>query len=462
MLAGGTAGAQLIVVLASPILTRLYTPADFGILAVYTGLLSILAVIACLRYELALPLAQTQDEAVELFALAIIALSGISVLSLILVWCAGDLLASLLGIHESSSYLWFIPVGVATSGIYGVLSYWSIRAKAFEAIASSKVSQSISTISVQTLGNNFGTVSLVIGQIVGQFIACIRLAKATPGFNEISSITIKGLIQVASRYRQFPLYSTWSGLFNVAGSQIPPILFAAFFGAGTAGLYSLANRVLMLPSIIVGTALGQVYYPTLVEVKGTPDFANHIRQGAIALFKVSIPIAAVFMLFSPNAFMFVFGEDWFEAGLIARWMTPWIVFQFICSPLSMVYLALEKENLGLFFQVSMFIFRVLAAILGYMYFDLNGALILFFTISAACYIAYFFSILSLSAVGVGTVAVAFTKELVVTFLIIVPTLLLYKYTSSLPAFYFSIAALALLYFKRIRSLYYDGQSLRRK
>ncbi|NCC31504.1 MAG: lipopolysaccharide biosynthesis protein, partial [Chloroflexia bacterium] len=53
ILVGGTAGLQLLSILTAPIYTRLYTPSDFGVLAVFVGLLSLIIIIASLRYELA-------------------------------------------------------------------------------------------------------------------------------------------------------------------------------------------------------------------------------------------------------------------------------------------------------------------------------------------------------------------------------------------------------------------------
>ncbi len=59
VLVTGTAFGQLIVLAASPLVTRLYTPADFGVLGVFSAFLGILGIAVTLRYELAIPLPRT-------------------------------------------------------------------------------------------------------------------------------------------------------------------------------------------------------------------------------------------------------------------------------------------------------------------------------------------------------------------------------------------------------------------
>ena len=72
----GTAAGQLVSILLSPVLTRLYSPQQFGVLSVYTALLTILVVIASLRYELTVPMAASDEDAINLVALCCCVLAG--------------------------------------------------------------------------------------------------------------------------------------------------------------------------------------------------------------------------------------------------------------------------------------------------------------------------------------------------------------------------------------------------
>ena len=117
VLAGGTAAGQLIVIAASPILTRLYTPEDFGLLAVYAGILGILGVIANLRYQLAIPLPDSDEDAASIAALSLLVVVLITVLAAIAVWLFGAELVHLLNTPALETYLWLVPVGIFLVGI---------------------------------------------------------------------------------------------------------------------------------------------------------------------------------------------------------------------------------------------------------------------------------------------------------------------------------------------------------
>ena len=62
----GGALAQALPLLLGPWLTRLYRPEDFGAYHLFAALAANLAVVACARYEFALPLARDDGEATAL------------------------------------------------------------------------------------------------------------------------------------------------------------------------------------------------------------------------------------------------------------------------------------------------------------------------------------------------------------------------------------------------------------
>lgn len=90
VLAGGAVLGQAITVLVSPILTRLYSPEDFGVFGVYASILGIVTVIASLRYEYALPLPEDDAIAANILALCFLLLLGMTGLIALLVYGLGD------------------------------------------------------------------------------------------------------------------------------------------------------------------------------------------------------------------------------------------------------------------------------------------------------------------------------------------------------------------------------------
>ena len=170
VLAGGTALGQAITVLASPILTRLYAPEDFGVLAVYSSILGILSVIASWRYELAIPLPEQDEDAVNLVALSL----GIVVLMSMVVglgaWLLGEHVVQWLNAPGLQPYLWLLPVGTLLVGSYQIFNYWAVRKQAFGAIARTKLYQGLGAALTQVASGflKSGPLGLIVGQIVGQ------------------------------------------------------------------------------------------------------------------------------------------------------------------------------------------------------------------------------------------------------------------------------------------------------
>src|SRR6476620_5964900 len=169
-LASGTAIAQLLLALAMPVLTRLYTPADYGSLAVYSSTLTVLLVVASLRYEVAIPLPEDESAAASLLALTVALLTGMAAMLSLLVWLGGDAFVDLFRVPALRPYLWLVPVGLFGAGMYQALSYWAIRRRAFTRIARTKLSQGIGQVVSQiALGiARAGAPGLLIGDVIGR------------------------------------------------------------------------------------------------------------------------------------------------------------------------------------------------------------------------------------------------------------------------------------------------------
>jgi O-antigen/teichoic acid export membrane protein len=148
-LAAGTAFAQLLLVLAVPVLTRLYTPADYGALAVYSSTLTVLLVAASLRYETAIPLPDDEQVAGALLGLSVMLLVVLSMFVALLVWLAGDAFVAAVKAPALRPYLWLLPLGFFGAGMYQVLSYWAIRKREFGRIARTKLTQGIGQVVTQ-------------------------------------------------------------------------------------------------------------------------------------------------------------------------------------------------------------------------------------------------------------------------------------------------------------------------
>ena len=269
-LASGTAIGQLLLFLAVPVLTRLYTPADYGALAVYSSTLTVLVVLASLRYEAAILLPQDEDTAASLLALTFLLLAVTAAIVSLLVWLAGDAFVAVVKVPALRPYRWLLPVGFIGAGMYQALSYWAIRRGEFGRVARTKLSQGVGQVVSQVgLGAaGAGAPGLLIGDVIGRVAGGGGLALLALGGRSHARVTRASVLSAASRYRRFPLLTTWSGLLNVGSLQLPSILFSASFGAAAAGLYALSFKMLVLPTMLVGQAVGQVFLSRAAPLAG--------------------------------------------------------------------------------------------------------------------------------------------------------------------------------------------------
>lgn len=367
-LASGTAVAQLLLALATPVLTRLYAPADYGTLAVYSATLTVLLVLGSLRYEMAIPLPDDDAVAGSLLALAFALLAATTTVVAALVWLVGDAFIAAVNVPALRPYRWLIPVGFAGAGTYQVLAYWAIRRREFGRVARTKLTQGVGQVVTQVaLGlTHAGAPGLLIGDVVGRVAGGGGLGLAAFRGRPMAGVSRASLIAAADRYRRFPLFSTWAGLLNIGSLQLPSILFAAFFGAAAAGLYALSYKMLVLPTMLVGQAVGQVFLSRAASVAGEPARLRQLTERtALVLFAGGLPVFAAVALGGPQLFAGVMGSRWVLAGRYAQVLAPWFVVWLVSSPLSSLLSVREWQRSALAFSGFEFILRLGSLVAGW-------------------------------------------------------------------------------------------------
>lgn len=440
LLGGGATASQVILMASAPLLTRLYTTEQFGLVAVFGSMLSILSVMSTLRYELVIPIAKDDEEAVHGVVLGLFVALGISFLAFLVVVCFREQIAAAVNLPAMADYLWLLPLGLLLRSIYQVFYYWGLRVKAFSAIARTKLTQSVGSVFVQLGGASFGTIALLLGQVVGQAagISSLAVLAVRNRWDLFKTVRFKQVLWVGWRYRQFPYFSTWGGLMNTIGAQIPPVLLAVLFSPAAAGIYALAHRVLSLPMSLVGQAIGNVFLPRAAEARREGNLAILVAKVHEKLAQIAMPPALVLAIIAPDLFVWVFGSDWHEAGVFARLMTPMLYFQFILSPISTVFSVMERQDQGMILQGIMVIARCLSLAIGASFGDLRLSILLFSLVSAACYLVFLAWIVVISGCSWSTIIKPTITALITGLILTIPLSITTIFNSSIFYVIFSI------------------------
>jgi len=365
----GTIIAQIISIIISPILTRLYTPNDFGVVALYISLSSILGILATSRYDLAIMLPKEDKDAINIAILSIIITISISIITFITVLLFKEDIAKILNSREIAEWLYLLPVSVAIIGIAAVVSCWANRKSLYPILSLNKILAAAVTSGMSLMMGllKAGANGLIIGSILGYGTSTAVLTYRVWNLDKEKVVYVgkKAIGEQAKRYYKFPLYSLPSELVNMAAQQSPIILLNIFFTPTITGFFSLTQRVLAMPIILISQSVLSVF-----RDRASKDFNAHgnCREIYLKTLKYlllfSIGPFITFYLISPWLFPFVYGKQWSEAGKYAQILCPLFFFRFISNPLSYVLFIMEKQKFDLLGQILLLLFSVISISVG--------------------------------------------------------------------------------------------------
>ncbi len=398
VLSSGTAIAHAVQAGSLPILTRVYSPANFQTAAIFQSLLFIFSVAACLRFDTAISLAKSSFVALQLVFLSLLSCATVATITAALLLIAPRNLLLLIGDATVINYFWLLPVGILLAGTLSTIQNWHIREKSFSALSYSKIAQTLSLVATQ-VGSGLVSLApsgLIVGSLV-QFPVGLAMLGRRVFFDATSERALlcdrRELWNTARQYYKFPLYSTWESLANVASMQLPLVIIGSLAIGPEVGYLQLAMILMQAPLAIMGAAIGQVFLSRSAEHfrAGTlGDFtANTMRSlaliGAIPLFLIG--------LLSPIVISFVFGDEWSRSGWLILWMTPWFFMQFIASPTSMVLYVTGHQRDALILQFAGLFLRVASVLLAYRY----NSLIVSEAYAVSGFVFYFLYLLRIRA-----------------------------------------------------------------
>ncbi|HGF7371952.1 TPA: lipopolysaccharide biosynthesis protein, partial [Vibrio cholerae] len=351
----GTGIAQAIPIAIIPILTRMFSPEDFGLLALYAACVSILGVVATGRYEIAIMLPKDDEDARLLLQLSMLVALFFSLLISIPISIWNAQIARFLGNEDIAVWLYLVPVSVLFTGIYQALTYWNNRQKKFINTAVSRVNQSLFQGFVQTsLGFLQVSGGLIWGQFIGIVSGSIYLLKKDRSYKSLIKKTkINSIQKQGIKYHKFPTYGVWGALCDAGAVQMPVILLTKFYSNSVTGMFSLTFRVLNMPTSIISSAIAQVLFQKVVEISQTePEKLNlYIIKMFLLLFVIYLPAVPILFIWGESLFSIIFGNEWSQAGVYAGYLVIAVAVRFAVSPLSAV-LGLEQNiKMGVLWQV---------------------------------------------------------------------------------------------------------------
>jgi O-antigen/teichoic acid export membrane protein len=351
---------------ATPFLTRLYGPEEFGALALFAAAYAIAVGLITLKYDLSIILPSEHDKAVQLTALTL----SISLI-LSLVFLFGLFISYFTISIPNHWYFFLLPFCLILGAAYTCSQQWCARENDYRRFSHSQIINSLVNVSVSLLLaiSAFKLIGgLVIGFVAGLAVGLLYVA-GTHLRLSLDDLRLKfgwsNLVTAAFEFKHFPMYVLPAALLATLGMNAPPFVFERMFSLQQVGYYAIASRFLMAPSAFVGGAVAEAFRAEFVDrqkrgVENTVFFINTLRK----LIFLAFPIFSGFFVVAPSLFALLLGEPYRDSGVLSRYLCIGIFAQFIAQPFLYVFVATGYTRLGLLMQSALTILPLIGLILG--------------------------------------------------------------------------------------------------
>lgn len=364
----GTVAAQAVGFAVSPIISRLFTPFDFGVFGSFSAVLGVISTGVTLEFSSAIMLPKENKDAAGVFVLSCISTILITTCCLVACLFAASQVRNLIQ-APSSIFVALLVVAILIGGLQSSVQSWSVRAKAFKEMSASQVIRSLSSNGSQ-VGLGFirtGAIGMVLSTVLGDFLAMLSLLRVVlPDLLAFRhSIRWQEIKELAREYRNFPIYSAPREVINALSRGLPVLLLSNYFGVAVAGAYAFGLRILNAPLYFVQSAMKTVLFQKATEIynRGSGLMLLYVKMTG-GLFLLALVPSAIFLLWAPQIFAWVFGSQWNTAGEYARWLVLWQAIG-LCNLPSIIFAQVVRmQRQAFFFDIALTVVRTLSLVFG--------------------------------------------------------------------------------------------------
>lgn len=336
----------------TPILTRIYHPSAFGVMAVFSSAYAIVIGFTTFKYDAAVILPRAHRNAARITQLVVILATLLSAI-------VGILALAL----EATGWVTF-PFSVAwlvgalwLGAAYTLTQQWSARIANYRYYARSQVLGTVFNVGIGLLCGWLwgGTASfLILGFTVGLAVSLLYMCWEFGVWKlPRTPLKRKSLLRQAAAYRQFPLLVLPTALLTTLGTSSIPLILSTNYSLGEVGAFAVANRLLLVPAALIGGALTEASRAEFVSrVRDRKSAGDLYVKTLRLLVLVAAPAFGLLALLAPVLFLHIFGATYEASGAIGRAVALALFAQFINTPFAYVFVALRESGIGLAAQAG--------------------------------------------------------------------------------------------------------------
>jgi O-antigen/teichoic acid export membrane protein len=353
--------SQALAIFFLPILSRMYSPEEFGVLASFFSIVSILVVFATCKYESAIFLTKSEKELLALLRLIYYFLGFFFILTITTAYVGYKFLGDYLRLDSEKLY-YLVPFAVVINALFIVATNLLNKRAMYREISNSRVIQSLSSnIMSSVMFLLTSSMGLILGRIFGLLAGLFYLKKSSKKVPIEEKVVLKHLIsKVFLKYINFLKYSTVSSALNIGSNYSLPLLLAIYFDYKVAGLYFMASKVIRIPISLVIGSVAKVFHKEAVQAyQNKASLLSIVRDTQRKIF-ISLALLMILVsIISPYFFGSILGESWSKAGEMVKYFAVLVVFRNTVSTTLMVFDIFNKQYILLIFNLILMLSQLL-------------------------------------------------------------------------------------------------------
>jgi len=373
-----------------PVIARLYTPDELGILALFLGIEGLLSVIANGKYESAIVLSKSKSMAANTFNLCFLINAVFSLLILIVLLLGAHPILSILHYESLEGVIYYLPFFVFIVAFAQASIYWFNYNKRFALTARYTLWQGLINNGLK-VGSGFlkaGLTGLVWANLMSHFISILSCFTRKETWRQLFHFNKKEILAAASEHRKFPLYTLPHTFINMVSGNLPILILSGYFGMAEIGLFSMGITIGFRPINLLSSSLDQVISQSMAErVNKQEPIWTILIQSIKKILLVVTPIFILAFFLAPLVLRYFLGERWEQSALYIQIMIPWLIISLFTASLSSIPPIFGKQRIALIIEIIYILARLIAIIIGIYFQNFVWAIILFSFVSVVVLMA---------------------------------------------------------------------------
>lgn len=377
----GNAAAQAIGLLFYPLLTRLYSSDDFGVLNLFLSIGGILTLVATADYQYAILLPKSERKALSVFHAAAACLLSVVLLTTLSVFFRNPI-SAWFNAPELAAFYPLMPLFVLLSASWTLFNYWFTRHKRFGTIGLYQVNQTLSNSILKSLFGLAGKLhwGLFVSTLLGLAVSLgtTLLTTFRTWGKQLRNFDARQTRTALRRYARFPLYSLPRSLVNNLSSNLPFFLLTPAFGLGPMGYFGMGLTLAFRPVNMVAASLYQVFFQKMAQnVQERKPVRAFFRKFVLKAFLVVVPGFGLLYFILPQLCRWLLGAGWETTGEYIRLMLPWIAMVCAGSCVSFIADIFQKQAIMLLVEIAYLALRTAGLLAGILCRDIRLAILLY-------------------------------------------------------------------------------------